>query len=81
MINIPESTLTNLAIDICEVLWNAGYSKAPVDVIMTLIGVPEEISSQYKGLFFSLNEPDFQNSLRERINERNRVNINNKTLH
>lgn len=65
-----EDHLRHLVIDLCEVLYEAGVTRVPIDSLMRCIGVPEEAANLHQGEFFALDGIDFQDSLARRRGER-----------
>jgi len=65
-----EDHLRRLVIDLCEVLYEAGVTRVPIDCLMRCIGVPEEAAALHQGEYFALDEADFQQSLARRRGER-----------
>lgn len=76
-----EDHLRRLVVDLCEILWEAGVTKVPMDAIMRCIGVPEEAANSHQGEFFALDGPDFQESLARRRGERVTKRPPHATLH
>jgi hypothetical protein len=60
-----ESTVRELLIDLCEVLYRRGFEVVPVGAMMRLVGVSDERAARHDHEFFSLDR-DFQNILETR---------------
>ena len=76
-----EDHLRRLVVDLCEVLYEAGVTRVPIDAVMRCIGVPEQAADNHQGEFFDLTDAEFQSSLARRRGERITKRPTDATLH
>jgi len=60
-----EQSVTDLIVDVCEVLYNHGYRTASIGAIMRLIGVNNESAAQHDNELFKLDE-DFEDLVKSK---------------
>jgi len=60
-----EQHIYDLIVDICCVMYDAGYRSVPMGAVMRLIGVSEKEAAEHDGNMFELDE-DFQRIMQER---------------
>ena len=60
-----EAHIRELIVDLCEVLWQRGYTIVPVGAMMRLVGVENERAARHDDEYFAL-DADFQAILESR---------------
>lgn len=60
-----ETHVREIIVDLCEVLWQRGYTIVPVGAMMRLVGVENERAARHDDEYFEL-DADFQALLEAR---------------